>query len=166
MQTANASSESAVRSLWSRWSEICSWLRSERDVEKAGIIWSFGVCFPGLWRGKSNFSPIRAALLRKLTDDENWYERIYRDDPKAIWLTPEVFNHWKKQPAVVETMVANLSFWSETQSLSGKLSAIGWAKILQAAYDLALPELLTRIWNRCLSYQWSPDELALFYSIY
>lgn len=152
--------------LSSKWSWTCRGLRSKALLSHntAFVRRAFGIFFPGLWRGQSTFSPIRAALLKTLLGD-NWYSMIYQD-PKAIWFTPEKFEQFRTTPNVVQTMADNLQFWADIGALSESLSAVGWCKLLQAAYDFELLDSFRLLWTRCLQKKWSPDELALFYSIY
>src|SRR5579871_5638726 len=130
-----------VRGMHAQWVEACRWLRSavladrqhllslssadpQLDCGTAAISYVFGVCFPGRWRGKTNFSPVRAALLCKQLGSD-WYRRIY-DDPKAVWLTPETFNVWKSKPEVTRAVADNLQLWVDSEALVGSLSAVGW----------------------------------------
>jgi len=132
----------------------------------AGYALDFGLCFPGLWRGKSNFSPIRGALLKNLLG-ESWYERIY-SDPKSIWLTPDRFGRWKRSTEIIATIRQNILRWLHSEHLLAKLSAVGWAKLLQAAYDFEIMDLFEQLWDKCNStlHSFSPDQQALLFQIY
>lgn len=126
----------------------------------------FGLSFPGRWRGKSNFAPCRAALLEKVLGSD-WYERIY-NDPKSIWLTPERLKRWKDSTAISQTVRDNINRWLDNQDLVRRLSAVGWAKLLQAAYDFELMELFANLWEGCWKQAtlWSADQQALLFQVY
>lgn len=143
-----------------RWRGACQMLTlSGRSLD---VRLEFGLCFPGMWRGKSNFAPVKASLLKTLLG-ENWYERIY-DDPKAIWLTPGRFQQWKRSPSILSIVSANLTRWISSPQRLDQLSAAGWAKLLQVAYDFELLDLFHILWAKCLANpSWSPEQKALFF---
>lgn len=150
-----------------RWCEACRWLRSSDKFAREVMSYrmAFGLMFPGQWRGKSNYNPTKGALLKTLLG-EQWYERIY-DDPKAIWLTPERFKKWKQTPEIVSTVSDNLRYWTQLKpELLNGLSAVGWAKLLQVAYDFDLMDQFKVIWTMCLALPWPPDQRALFFQTY
>jgi hypothetical protein len=146
---------------WCRWNQ---WLRSNMSITTATMRVALGFGIPGVWRGKSHYSPVKAALLQKLLGAD-WYERMY-DDPKSLWLTPATFKTWQQNVKVRQTVADNLHFWLGLPKLLKTLSAIGWGLLLQAAYDFDLIDTFRLLWRTCLELQWTPDELAYLYTIY
>lgn len=147
-----------------KWVQLCRWLRQTIERGRSDLLpFAFGTLFPVIWRGESNFAPIKAKLLRNLLGD-NWYERIYTDR-KAIILTPEIFRKWQLDRQVVQTVAENLQFWSDSVGVKS-LSAVGICKLLQAAYDFQLTDLFRSIWSLATTVKMNPDESALLYQVY
>lgn len=134
------------------------------SIERHNASTAFSICNPGLWRGKSNFSPVLAALNQKLLGP-NWYEQIY-EDPLSLWLTHETFQRWQQHPKVRQVIAHNLRLCLDSPKFLSALSVLGWSKLLQSAYDFDHLDLFQHLWKQALQRPWSPDELALLYSIY
>ena len=158
----------------SRWAQVSAWTRSvlvpptrpffPKPAAPGLSEQAFGSWFPGEWRGKSNYAPLKARLLKRLLGP-GWYEMQYVDDPFAIWIVPERFSQWKATTLARKTVEQNLQLVLGDSSLRASLSGIGWAKLLQAALDFA-PSLAQSVWDLASKANLSDTESALLFQTY
>jgi hypothetical protein len=145
-----------------RWSEACGRVRSAMLRGRWDVVpEAFGLLLPGCWRGESTYAPIRAGLLQKLLGP-SWYAHIY-DDKRALWLLPEEFSKWQVDPQVRRAVQENLALFCRryVALASQHLSALGWARLVQAAADFELYDLLPELVAAAIKCNPTPDAQAL-----
>lgn len=131
-----------------RWIRASGWMRLTLSHDSVGktvgkTSAAFGTWFPGEWRGRSNFAPLKARLLQSLLGAQ-WYDDIYINDPFAIWIVPELFAQWKTNEKAKAEIEQNLAFCLGTtlagEAIRTTLNGLGWARLLQAAVDFDLAD--------------------------
>jgi hypothetical protein len=176
--------ESAEGEAIRRWSRASAWFSAavlgdlrkpgRPDPEEASSVWAaigaeaMGTWFPGEWRGKSTFAPLKARLYRRVLGPL-WYEKLYERDPWALWVVPDRFAVWKRNPLARSTVGDVLElFLAPTDAgaaLRARLSGLGWGRLLQAALDFC-PDRWQRVYERVPVTALSDAEAALLFQIY
>lgn len=147
----NATNAAAAIGSITSWSDACAWLRQRFEKIQDLPTWSalLPFFFPGLWRGKSHFSPLKASLMQMLLGPE-WYERTYSNDKgsdTSLWLTEEGYRTWKTSPIATSAIRDNLEWCLQRQALLLHLSGLGWAKLVASAFDFGLLDQFERLWQ-------------------